>query len=33
MTKAQTEEFIPQSPHVQKWVAADTSGCNSEAKD
>lgn len=33
MTKAQIEEFIPQSPHVQKWVAADTSGYKSEAKD
>lgn len=33
MTKAQIEEFIPQLPHVQKWVAADTSGYKSEAKD
>lgn len=25
MTKAQIEEFIPQLPYAQKWVAADTS--------
>ena len=29
----ESQNRIPQSPLVQKWVAADTSGCTSEAKD